>query len=137
MSQLSKIDHVVQLMLENRSFDQMLGFLYTDNDNKSPVGHPYEGLTGNESNPDEAGRRITVFKILPDMTDCYLMPGADPGEGFHNTNYQLFGTDDPAPGQAATNEGFVVNFHSAINYDLAHHYGDTLPNTVETQVMGM
>jgi phospholipase C len=27
---LDKIDHLVVLMLENRSFDQMLGFLYAD-----------------------------------------------------------------------------------------------------------
>jgi phospholipase C len=79
----------------------------------------------------------TVFKIKPDTAHCYQMPGADPGEGFHNTNYQLFGTDDPAPGQRPTNNGFIVNFHAAINYDLAHHYGDTLPHTAETQVMGM
>ena len=27
---LSSINHIVVLMLENRSFDQMLGFLYAD-----------------------------------------------------------------------------------------------------------
>jgi hypothetical protein len=41
--QPSKIKHVVQLMLENRSFDQMLGFLYTDADNKSLTGDAYDG----------------------------------------------------------------------------------------------
>jgi phospholipase C len=137
MSQLTKIKHVVQLMLENRSFDQMLGFLYTADGNRSPAGHAYDGLTGEEWNPDEAGRKIKVFKIMRDTPHCYQMPGADPGEGFHNTNYQLFRTDDPAPGQHPTNDGFVINFHAAINYDLAHHYGDTLPNTAASQVMGM
>ena len=47
---LSKIEHIVVVMLENRSFDQMLGFLYTDLDttknNISTLGHPFEGLTG-------------------------------------------------------------------------------------------
>jgi phospholipase C len=137
MSQLAKINHVVQLMLENRSFDQMLGFLYADAGNRSPAGHEYDGLTGAESNPDEAGRPVTVFKITPDTAHCYLMPGADPGEGFHNTNYQLFRTDDPAPGRQPTNDGFIVNFHAAIDYDLAHHFGDTLPDAAPTQVMGM
>ncbi len=137
MSQLSKIKHVVQLMLENRSFDQMLGFLYADAGNKSPAGQDYDGLTGNESNPDEAGRPVQVYKITPDMAHCYLMPGADPGEGFHNTNYQLFNSDDPQPGQVPTNQGFVVNFHAAISYDLAHHFGDTLAGTVANEVMGM
>src|SRR4051794_21133373 len=137
MSQLSKINHIVQLMLENRSFDQMLGFLYTDARNKSPAGHDYDGLTGKETNPDEAGRPVQVYRIKPDSAHCYLMPGADPGEGFHNTNYQLFGTDDPAPGRVPTNQGFVANFHAAISYDLSHHYGDTLPNTIANEVMGM
>ena len=62
-NQLPAIKHIVQLMLENRSFDQMLGFLYTANGNKSPTNQPFEGLTGNESNPDDAGREIRVFKI--------------------------------------------------------------------------
>ena len=55
-NQLPAIKHIVQLMLENRSFDQMLGFLYNANGNKSSPNQPYEGLTGNESNPDDTGR---------------------------------------------------------------------------------
>ncbi len=74
----------------------MLGFLYTANGNKSPTNQPFEGLTGNELNPDDAGREIRVFKIDGSAPHPYLMPGADPGEGFFNTNYQLFSTDDPA-----------------------------------------
>lgn len=133
---LPKIKYIVQLMMENRSFDQMLGFLYAPG-NKSPSGQDYAGLSGEETNPDEAGRPVKVYKITPDAAHAYLMPGADPGEGFYNTNYQLFSTDDPHPGQVPTNDGFVVNFHAAINYDLSHHYGDTLPNTLSSQVMGM
>jgi len=53
---LSSVEHVVLLMLENRSFDHMLGYLYADAGNVSPAGHRYEGLTGSESNPDEDGR---------------------------------------------------------------------------------
>jgi phospholipase C len=44
---LSSVEHVVVLMLENRSFDHMLGFLHTAAGNVSPSGQPYEGLTGN------------------------------------------------------------------------------------------
>jgi len=60
---LQKIDHFVVIMLENRSFDHMLGFLYTEQGNKSPLGHSFEGLTGNESNLDESGNEIKVFQI--------------------------------------------------------------------------
>ncbi len=135
-NQLGTIKHVVQLMLENRSFDQMLGFLYESNGNKSPTNQPYDGLTGNESNLDEAGRVVTVFKIDPKV-HTYLMPGADPGEGFYNTNYQLFETDDPAEGAVPTNKGFVINFKAAIASDLARHFKDSLPGTIPSGIMGM
>ena len=54
-NQLSAIEHVVVLMLENRSFDHMLGFLYSSQGNVSPTGQPFEGLTGKESNSDASG----------------------------------------------------------------------------------
>ena len=136
-NQLHAIKHIVQLMLENRSFDQMLGFLYESSHNKSPSGQPFDGLTGNETNPDDTGRPVKVYKIDSKAAHPYLMPGADPGEGFHNTNYQLFQTDDPKPNQPATNQGFVVNFKSAIASDQARHYSDTLPGTDPSEIMGM
>lgn len=41
-----KIEHVVVLMLENRSFDHLVGFMMADN-------QAIAGLTGNETNyPD-------------------------------------------------------------------------------------
>src|SRR4029077_12223457 len=98
-NQLGAIKHIVQLMLENRSFDQMLGFLYASNGNKSPLGHPFEGLSGSESNPDDVGREVQVYKIDHTAPHPYLMPGADPGEGFQHTNYQLFSTDYPQKGE--------------------------------------
>jgi phospholipase C len=121
-NQPQKIDHIVQLMLENRSFDQMLGFLYQQQNNKSPAGHDFDGLSGEESNPDDLGNRITVFPIQGGTAHTYLMPGADPGDGFINTNYQLYSTDDPAPGAQPTNQGFVINFKAAIASDLARSY---------------
>jgi phospholipase C len=129
-NQLSQIKYIVQLMLENRSFDQMLGFLY-------PHSANYEGLSGSETNPDEMGRPVKVFQITPTSKHPYLMPGADPGEGFRNTNYQLFSTDDPKPGSIPTNQGFVINFKAAIASDHNKHYKDTLPDTVSSDIMGM
>jgi phospholipase C len=136
-NRLTQIDHIVYLMLENRSFDHMLGFLYADAGNRSPAGHAFDGLTGAESNPDDRGQPVTVYKIKAGQSNTYLMPGADPGEGFQNTNYQLFSTDDPQPGAAPTNDGFVLNFQSAIASDQAKHYKDSLPGTEPSQIMGM
>jgi phospholipase C len=46
-NQLGLVEHIVVLVLENRSFDHMLGFLYADSGNVSPVTkQPFEGLTG-------------------------------------------------------------------------------------------
>jgi phospholipase C len=78
---LSSVEHIVVLMLENRSFDHMLGFLYTDQDNVSPSGQPYAGLTGSESNPDPSGQPVTVFRIEPAAPSAYFMPGAIPARG--------------------------------------------------------
>ncbi len=135
-NQLGAIKHIVQLMLENRSFDQMLGFLYDGN--KSPTtGQPFEGLTGNESNPDDSGREVGVYKIEKSAPHPYLMPGADPGEGFQHTNYQLFSTDDPEQGAVPTNKGFLIDFKAAIASDLARGFKDTLPDTDASEIMGM
>jgi phospholipase C len=62
-SGLASVDHVVVLMLENRSFDHMLGFLYPGN--VSPSGQSCDGLTGTESNPGSDGKPVTVFRIEP------------------------------------------------------------------------
>ena len=80
-NQLASIKRVVELMLEDRSFDQMLGVLNVDNGNRSPAGQLFDRLTGEESNPDRAGRSISVFKIDTRDPHPYFMPGGDPGEG--------------------------------------------------------
>ncbi|WP_199902663.1 alkaline phosphatase family protein [Azospirillum sp. B4] len=135
---MSSIKHVVQLMLENRSFDQMLGFLYEDSGNRSPAGHHFEGLTGRETNPDGAGNEVPVFKIGREVQPSpYFMPGGDPGEGFFNTNVQLFSTENPPDRARPENRGFVVNFRSAINYDNGQQYMHVLPGTAPNDIMGM
>ena len=136
-NQLSSINHIVHLMMENRSFDSMLGFLYTDQGNTSPNGDPYEGLTGNESNPDVTGAEVKVSQITPAMDHPYFMPGADPGEGFQATNLQLFSTQDPAPGAVPTNRGFIGDFKAAIDSDLSRGFKDTLPGTLPNEIMAM
>jgi phospholipase C len=83
---LASIEHVVVLMLENRSFDHMLGYLYSDAGNVSPSGQPFDGLTGSEANPGSSGPAVPVSTITPSTANAYFMPGADPGEGYMATN---------------------------------------------------
>lgn len=130
---LSSIDHFVVMMLENRSFDHMLGFLYPGG--KSHAGDPFDGLTGNESNPDSSGKPVQVFKLTSDSPNLYTAPGTDPGEGFYNTNQQLFGTTEPAAGAKATNSGFVVNFAETIPWN-QNNDRPVLPGTTANDIMG-
>jgi phospholipase C len=84
---LSDIDHIVVLMLENRSFDGILGKLYSKSEG-------FDGLAGGEANEDLAGNLVTVWS--DDGTDRTAMsiPNPDPGELFTDINTQLFGTAD-------------------------------------------
>ena len=121
-------------MLENRSFDHLLGFLYQSSGNVSPLGQPFEGLKGTETNPDKTGKSVQVFPITPASPHPYYMPGANPGEGYRNTNAQLFGaTTAPSPIVPASNNGFVTNFA----YTLSWEKNQVLPGTTASQIMGM
>lgn len=57
---LDAVEHIVVLMLENRSLDHMLGWLYADNGNLSPTGDPFEGLTGQEACPGSDGKTVAA-----------------------------------------------------------------------------
>ncbi|WP_430388877.1 alkaline phosphatase family protein [Dyella sp. 20L07] len=134
---LAAINHIVVLMLENRSFDHMLGFLYSDTGNVSTAGQAFEGLTGNESNPGAAGAPpATVFRISPDTASTYFQPGADPGEGYAATNAQLFGSNTAPTPPVATNQGFVSNFAYTLGWE-AKEKGAVLPGTVASDIMAM
>jgi phospholipase C len=133
-NQLSSIQHIVQLMLENRSFDHMLGFLYEGK--TGPNGAPFEGLTGTESNLDSTGKPVTVYQIDVTQPNAYFMPGADPGEGYANTNSQLFGQGSPPTPPIATNTGYVTNFAAAIQWD-GENKRTVLPGTVASDIMGV
>jgi phospholipase C len=136
-NQLSAINHIVVLMLENRSFDHMLGYLYADSGNISPTGQPFEGLTGKESNPgSDGGAPVTVFPIKPGTTSTYFMPGADPGEGYAATNLQLFGNSTPSVPPVATNQGFVTNYAAALTREAAQKR-PIVAGTVAADIMGM
>jgi Phosphoesterase family len=66
---LSKIDHIIVLMMENRSFDHMLGHLSlptAGNDGRNGLGRSeVDGLRGSETNPvNTRGNRQRVFLSL-------------------------------------------------------------------------
>ncbi len=60
---LAGVEHLVVLMMENRSFDHYLGALATDAAYPFASRSVVEGLRGNESNPDPTGASVPVFKL--------------------------------------------------------------------------
>ncbi|HXL93315.1 MAG TPA: alkaline phosphatase family protein [Streptosporangiaceae bacterium] len=133
---LASVNSVVVLMLENRSFDHMLGFLYPGNVSSS--GQPFDGLAGTESNPGSNGQPVTVFPIEPTTPNAYYMPGADPGEGYMATNDQLYSSiDAPASGLAAPGQGFVKDYAYTLAWQSKEPASwPIVTGTVEGDIMG-
>ena len=119
------LDHVVLVLFENRSFDNLLGHLYAPGEVPS-----FEGVIGKDlSNPvpswaeHKADNDRVPYAVSADMDS----PNPDPGEEFQHTNTQLFNVlndinrfkdatemvppyNAPAPGQVATMDGFVTDY---------------------------
>jgi phospholipase C len=103
---LTKINNVVVLMLENRSFDSMLGRLY-------PKSASFEGLSGTESNLDQAGNRIPVQNRPGTGSAALSIPSPDPGELWTDMNQQIFGKAGvPPPGAVPDMGGFARNYQA-------------------------
>lgn len=135
-NQLASINHIVVLMLENRSFDHMLGLMYSSSGNVSPTGQPFEGLTGKESNRGPDGSAVPVFAITASNPDAYFMPGADPGEGYTATNSQLFGTTTAPSPPVATNQGFLTDFSYTLGWE-SKESGAVIAGTTANDIMGV
>jgi phospholipase C len=101
LSNLEGVKHIVVLMKENRSFDQMLGYLMRDG--LADV----DGLTGEESNADPDGEVHKVFEWGPDQT-VFHPPQDHTGKIFDPCH----GPECVAEQLADGNGGFVKNFVS-------------------------
>jgi phospholipase C len=104
--ELPRIEHVVVVMLENRSFDCMLGRLY-------PKSDRFDGLDGTETNPwhrpDGTVEEVGVWNSTTLRPQSACLPQSDPGELFADINMQLFGLGGMANGRPSMT-GFVDNF---------------------------
>ena len=99
LQRLHEIKHIVVLMMENRSFDHMLGYL-------KQAGMPdVNGLTGTESNPDAQGNELPVFEWTDPQTVFH--PAVDATGKILDPCH---GKDCVAEQLADGNRGFVKNF---------------------------
>jgi len=95
---LDKLKHIVVLMMENRSFDHMLGGLKAQDPR-------INGLTGNETNPDTTGSLVTVQPLAEFQSQ--LDP--DPDHHFPAVDLQIF-SGDVSDGRVANMQGFVKSY---------------------------
>jgi phospholipase C len=104
----SPIKHVFVLMLENRSFDHMLGFSgITGTDAETGLPTKINGLTGAEVN----SRHGSLFKVSKPAN--FIMP-IDPAHEFADVLEQLCGPDvtypSGGPYPAMDGNGYVKNY---------------------------
>ena len=109
-----QIDHVVVLMMENRSFDHFLGAL-TLVEGRDEI----DGLVGTESNPSELGETVTVFRLDVSCQE-------DPPHSWRSSHEQFNeGANDRFVAKHEDNHGYEIG-REAMGYytaeDLPVHY---------------
>lgn len=105
---IENIKHLVVLMLENRSFDHMLGFLASDE-------YKINGLKGDEANRDSSGEPVRVSSDARYGGDF----DPDPGHDFSDVMLQMFGTESPETGQGPDMSGFVIAYERKCNGNIS------------------
>lgn len=104
---LDHLEHIVVLMMENRSFDHMLGSL-------SAVNPQIDGITPQLGNPDTTG---VIVKPLPSAEfQSQLQP--DPDHHFPAVDLQIFGGNTSA-GRQPNMQGFVKSYFNQ-QQDVSH-----------------
>src|SRR6476661_6895458 len=118
---MQHIEHVVVVMLENRSLDNLLGWLYADQQNHPSANFPplptptYEGLVERTFFNKDVQTNTLVYASAPTSSwprdhNPMLVPDPDPGESFEQITRQLFGTASPLPTAHADMSGFLLDY---------------------------
>jgi phospholipase C len=119
---IENIEHVVVVMMENRSFDNLLGWLYNDNADPPPFNIParqpiaFEGLEENKySNRLLAVGGPNVYASRPPtgwppQNNPNVVPTPDPQEEFEHITAQIFGRKDPPANTMADMSGFLADY---------------------------
>src|SRR5271169_4317976 len=102
---LDALKHIVVLMMENRSFDHMLGSL-------KAVNAQIDGVDGTQSNPDTQGNQVLVQPLAEFQSQ--LDP--DPDHHFPAVDLQIFNGD---PNRVANMQGFVKSYFNQ-QHDVKH-----------------
>ena len=105
-----KFDHVVSVMFENRSFDNLLGRLYQPGEVASFEGVLGQDLSNSIPSWAEHGadRTVVPYGVAVSMD----APNPDPGEEFTHVNTQLFGVIDPPGNRGVMSEQMTAPFNA-------------------------
>ena len=98
MTGLDQLRHIVVLMMENRSFDHMLGSL-------KAVDARIDGISDGLSNPDTTGAQVAPQPAAEFQGQ--LDP--DPDHAFPAVDLQIFG-GDTSPNRVANMQGFIKSY---------------------------
>lgn len=114
LDRLKQVQHIVVVMMENRSFDHMLGYLARDSQ------LDVDGLSGDEYNLDRNGAKVTVHAFDADGTAVMrtgeaLSKALDPDHSKHGVATQLGAGYDDHPHPDGHNGGFVRAFADTRN----------------------
>ena len=124
-----EIKHIVVVMMENRSFDNLLGWLYSEDAPHhfipSNLSLPFQGLTeeltGDFANPLKNSAGNILYSCLPVQgvpstsgSKWINSPAFDPNEPFPNVTNQIFGFEG---GMIPTMLGFVQDYASLWDED--------------------
>lgn len=114
-----QFEHIIVLMLENRSFDHLFGYLGIGN------GLPRRGAVNYLKPGDTNSEKLTSRR-----GGDFVAVGQGPSHSLKETNMQLFGKTKPtaAEQRTALMNGFVASFEIALRYDLKRK-----PTTSELQ----
>ncbi len=108
-SNLDKIDHIVVLMMENRSFDNMLGWLY-DPDNPPPYNHKPYNLPA--SLPDAAPMNGYVIDFINNFV---ALKGHDPSYDEYKVIMECFTPQDvPVISALAHHYAVCDHWHASV-----------------------
>jgi phospholipase C len=103
-------NHLVVLMFENRSFDNLLGLLYPAGG--APRGQSFDGVAGRALSNPSPGGPVPVHAYAGSTDFIMRSPTPDPGEEYPHVNTQLFGTVAPPGNARVTFEQMTAPFNA-------------------------
>ncbi len=148
------MDHVVLVLFENRSFDNLLGRLYGQGEVDA-----FEGVLGRDLHnpvPAWAEHGAPTGTVPYGVSAGMDTPNPDPGEEYQHTNVQLFNAlqdenrfkdagdmvapfNAPQEGERPTMDGFVTDYISFLTFELGRQptyeeYSQIMTGYVPAQV---